>query len=98
MDIPKVRLLKARARAFKTTLAQASSKEKQAKAGVGLAENFNAIVKDIGEEYPDLKDSLPSRITSLSALRSLGQSDASYLDVEVLADQVLALLDIMEEA
>jgi hypothetical protein len=97
MSIPKIRLLKARALAFKNTLAQASAKERDGHAGKGLAENFNAIVKAIGEEYPDLEDSLPKPITSSGPFARHGLSDASYLDIQVLADQVLALLDIMEE-
>ena len=92
-----LRLLKARAGAFKTTLGQATSDEKQGNAGVGLAENFNKILGDIRKAFPELESSLPQPIKSTTSLRKIAQSNASYLDVQVLADQILALLEIADE-
>ena len=93
----KVELLRARARSFKSTLQNASPKEKEGPAGTALAKNFNKIIEETGETYPDLKDSLPGKITWLGPFARMGKCDVSYLDLEVLADQLLAMLDLVDD-
>ena len=93
----KIEILRARARSFKSTLQNASVKEKEGLAGTALAENFNKIVEETAQTYPDLKESLPARITSRSPFARMGKSDVSYLDLEVLADQLLAMLDLADD-
>lgn len=92
----KLVLLKARVRSLKSTLQNASSKEKSNSAGTALAMNFNKIVEDTAKVYPDLKDSLPASITSDGPFSHMGVSDVTYLDLEVFADQLIAMLDVMD--
>ncbi|MDA0813825.1 MAG: hypothetical protein O3C21_15720 [Verrucomicrobia bacterium] len=91
-----IEILRAKARSFKSTLRSATPEEKKGHAGIGLAENFNRILADVGEAHPDLKDSLPAPLTLKGAFSEVGKSDTSYLDLEILADQLLALLDLVE--
>lgn len=93
----RIDLLRARARSFKSTLQKATAKEKEGPAGTALAENFNKIVQEAGNAFPDLKDSLPAPITSRGPFARMGKSDVSYLDLEVMADQLLAMLDLVDD-
>lgn len=93
----KTDLLRARARSFKSTLQNASAKEKEGPTGTALAENFNKILQEAGNTFPDLKDSLPASITSRGPFARMGKSDASYLDLEIMADQLLSLLDLVDD-
>ena len=93
----KSELLKARTRSIKSTLRDATQEQKKGHAGISLAENFNKILRDIAEMHPDLASSLPSEITWKGPFAQMRMSDVSYLDLEVMVDQVLALLDLMED-
>ena len=93
----KTDILRARARSFKSTLHNATAKEKEGPAGTALAENFNKIVEETVQTFPDLKESLPARITSRGPFARMGKSDVSYLDLEVMADQLLAMLDLVDD-
>lgn len=93
----RVEILRARARSFKSTLQNASSKEKEGHAGTALVQNFNKIIDETGLTYPDLKESLPEYITIDGIFAHMGKSDVTYLDLEVLADQLLAMLDLVDD-
>jgi hypothetical protein len=97
MAISKKQLLRTRLKAIRSTLHGASAKEKEGLAGISLTENFNTILTEIAEEYPELKDSLPTHISSRGPFQRIGKSSVSYLDLEALADQAIALLDLVEE-
>lgn len=97
MAISKRQLLRTRLKAIRSTLHGASAKEKEGLAGISLTENFNAILTEVAEEYPELKDSLPKHISGHGPFKRVGKSSVSYLDLEALADQAIALLDLIQE-
>ena len=96
MPIDPVDLMRARLNSLKTTLERASEKQKNGPAGKALAENFNAILQEIETAFPDLKSSLPARITARGPFAHMGAADVSYLDLEVFAEQALSLLQFVQ--
>ena len=96
MPIDPVDLLRARLTSLKTTLERASEKQKNGPAGKALAENFNTILQEIETTFPDLKSSLPARVTSHGPFADKGAADVSYLDLEVFAEQTLSLLQLVQ--
>jgi hypothetical protein len=97
MTISKLELLKTRVKSIKATLERASEKQKSGPAGMAIADNFNTLLDEIEAACPDLKGSLPSRITPSRHFAHLGVSNISYLDLEVFADQALSLLELIPE-
>ncbi len=98
MKVRKIDIFKTKARSIKATLENASEKARQGRAGIGLAENFNQLLKEVSEEFPDLKDSLPKPISSKGPFARAGVSDSSYLDLEIFSEQVLSLLDLVDKS
>ena len=90
----RIDVLRAKLGAIRTTLDRTPPKEKKSNAGLELAESFNHLLTEIGELYPELKPDLPKALSTQGHFRSFGQVGASYLDVEVFAEQTLALLDL----
>ena len=64
---------------------------------MGLGTEFNKVRKEIGEEYPDLKDALPAEISTRGPGASMGKAMATFLDLEILCEQVLNLLSLVDE-
>lgn len=97
MTIAKLDLLKAQLRAFKTTLEKTPTSQKEGFASMTIANNFNRILKDVSESYPDIASSLPTAIGKMSgpAGRLGDSSRAHYLDVEIFAEQILSILDLV---
>lgn len=89
-------LLKIRVKAFRSTLHNASESSKKNHVTTMLAEEFNRLVTDAGATFPDIKTALPSLIQHNPQFRMMGISGATYLDLEIMAEQVLGLLDAME--
>ena len=92
----KVDVLRAKLRAIRSTLERTPSQEKQNQAGIDLANNFNEMLTQVGSLLPELKEELPKPI-SAGIFAHMGKANVTYLDLEVLAEQVLALLDLAAE-
>lgn len=93
----KLALFRERLLAFQTTLASKGNSVKGEHVSKDLAEHFNNLVKDIGDAYPDIKESLPAALIARSTLeRQLQKVSANYLDLEILVNQVLRLLALLQ--
>lgn len=97
MPIDQLDMLKVRVSSLKTILERASEKQKGGPAGRPLAENFNKILQEVEIAFPDLKPALPAPITSRGPFADMGASDATYLEVEIFAEQVLSLLALVRK-
>ena len=89
---------KATINAFKLTLDGKSSKEKQQHVSIQIAEQFNAVVEKMKIEFPEHASHLPREITWGGAnARHFRIADVTFLDFELLLNQVLAVLEVLEE-
>jgi hypothetical protein len=96
---PATAFLKARAQAVKTTLSTLPAKDKAEKRVTRqMADEFNSLVEEIGRAYPDAAQHLPKRITSTGPMiaRQMGHTDATYADLEIMAETVLQILGVIE--
>jgi hypothetical protein len=97
MSPSKIEILKARAASFKEVLEKTSEKGKQEHVTSAQADDFNRLLYDIGNEFPDVKDSLPQRILSTKLiLRRQGYSDFRYLELEIAVEQVIKLIRLCD--
>lgn len=97
MALAKLQLFKVRIKSFKSTLENASEKTKKGRASITLTENFNSLIEEIGKAYPDIKPALPKKIKATGPFARVGASDANYVDLEVYAEQVIGILDLLGE-
>ena len=98
MTISKLKLLKTRVKAFKSSLESSSTSERQQKASVQTTQHLNKLIDETASDFADLAPSLPAKLRSMSiAARRAGVSDHSYMDVEIMIDQILALLELIDE-
>src|SRR5947209_1281254 len=118
--------LKAKMLAYKQTLAERTSREKDGHVSIQIAQEFNAIVeeikkaspdaaphlpkpiaahlakqfnevvKEIGEALPDVAPHLPKPIPSSTKFTMMGLSDVGYVDLMIMAEQVLRVLSVVE--
>lgn len=96
MQPSKLELLQARLLSFKTVLAATSEKAKRHNVARPVAENFNQLLEDIAVHFLFLQSSLPKPISFNSdAAMVAGQSDVDYIGLEIMAEQVLAILKIV---
>jgi hypothetical protein len=96
MDQLKMKLLRAKVKSLKATLANGSRGTKTDHVTTGQAEEFNKILKELGTAYPEGASSLPAEIRSTTVFAEMGISNATLVDLEIYADQVLAMLDVLE--
>jgi hypothetical protein len=88
--------LKAKVQAYKHTLESKSGKEKEKHLAIHVAEEFNRILEEIKKESPEAAPHLPQPITWTSVFaRDLKVADVTYLDLEMVINQVLAVLDVV---
>jgi hypothetical protein len=88
---------KATVLAFKNTLEGKSAKEKERHISIQVAKQFNAVVDKIKGEHPDAATHLPEPITWKGiAAQDMQIADISFLDFELLLNQVLGLLEVLE--
>ena len=93
MGIDKAKLLQAKLDGIRATLERATEKQKKDLVSIAMAEDFNRIVADVAEAYPELKGSLPQEIKPHRMARDLGMSEVNYLELEIYLEQVLRLLN-----
>jgi hypothetical protein len=97
MSLDPTELVRARLRSIKTILERVSEKTKRSPIDIGLADNFNAILREVEILFPQLKQALPAQISTQGEFSSLGLAAASYLGLEVFAEQVLSLLEVAQK-
>lgn len=90
--------VRAKVQAYKHTLDGKTAKEKSGKVSVHVAEQFNLIVADIKKECPEAAPHLPRPITwSKGGGVTFLVTPVSFLELEMMLDQVLAVLDLLRE-
>ena len=93
----KIDVLKVKLRAIRSTLDKVPHDKKQGPAGLDVARNFNTILKEVSSAFPDIAADLPKPLAERGAFDVMGKVDASYLDIEILSEQVLGLLDLADD-
>ena len=90
--------LKANVQAYKHTLDGKSSKEKASLVSIQIAQQFNAIVDQIKKEAPDTAPHLPKPVTWVGPFARMQHADVTFLDLEMMINQVLAVLDVVRSS
>jgi hypothetical protein len=88
--------LKAKVLAYKHSLEGRSSNEKQRHVAIHVAQEFNSCMEEIKKEAPEAAPHLPKPITwDGIAARDMQVADVTFLDMEMLINQTLAVLDVI---
>ena len=95
MAVTEVQLLKLRARSLKSTLENASEKQKQGQVNIQLAQDFNKLIEDVTAAFPQIVSALPQPIDCAGPFMQMGVTSLTYLDLEVYADRLLAALELV---
>lgn len=96
MAISKKSIFLAKLNSIKSIIEKASDKQKQDLIGTNLANEFNKLLRELSEEYPDLKSSLPAEIPSKGPFRDMQKADVNYIDLEIFTETVISLLNLVE--
>ena len=96
MDNLRMNLLRAKVASLKAILSNAPPHGKADHVTTGQAAEFNKMLKELASEYPQVASSLPAEIRSTTPFARLGVSDATLVDLAIYADQILAILDVLE--
>lgn len=96
MAISKKDIYLAKLNSIKSVVEKATDKQKQDNVGTILANEFNKLITEIGVEYPDIKNSLPAKITSDGPFSTVHKSDANYIDFEIFTETVISLLNLVD--
>lgn len=97
MPISKKEIYLAKLKSIKSVVEKATDKQKQDHIGTILANEFNKLIVEIGGEYPDLKNSLPAKITSKGPFSAMEMADVNYTDLEIFTETVMSLLNLVEK-
>lgn len=93
----KLQIFRTHARSLKGTLQSADTKAKEGLVGISLAKDFNQLLASIGEAYPELKEALPTAPRLAGPAARAGKAAVGYLDLELMADRVISVLDLIQE-
>ena len=96
MDISKKSIFLAKLNSIKSIIEKATDKQKQGLIGINLANEFNKLLKELSEEYPELKNSLPANINSNGHFSLMQKADTNYIDLEIFTETVISLLNLIE--
>src|SRR5947199_271239 len=89
--------LKARVQAIKHTLEGKSGKEKDGRVSIQIAQQFNSVVDNIKKEFSNAAPQLPQPITTKGiGSHDMQIADITFLDFEMLLNQVLGTLEVLE--
>lgn len=95
MTLEKIDFIRAKLDGIKTTLERVPASDKTGHIGITIAKDFNTVLQEMGEIYPELASGLPSPIGITGPFRQLGKAGASYTDLEILCEQVLNLVRLV---
>jgi hypothetical protein len=96
MKISNLDLLKAKAMSIQTALGRAPASAKGGPRTRVMAEEFNRLVDQISTDYPSVASALPQPIKP--SMKFPTQAKANYIDLEILAQQVVEILSLIEAA
>ena len=94
MDELKAQLLKARLQGIISSIENEDSDNRSKHVSLSLAKDFNKILKEFCDSFPDHEDSFPEEIPS-SFGRRLGLADATFLDLRIKAEQVVKIVEVL---
>jgi hypothetical protein len=93
----KVQILKAKVQGVLDGLKNATPKQKGGRVSLHGEQEINRVIKDIGDAYPELRDDLPKQIVTMSQAQYAGESDVTFTDLEIIAQTLLKILEIVEK-
>lgn len=93
MEPDKLQILKARLQGYKSILEKTRPSQKSEIVSNHLARNFNEIVDELRNISPGVGEHLPKHIRTPGGRR---QTDVSFLDLEIMVEQVLGILNVLE--
>ena len=88
--------MKASLKAIVDTLATKLPSAKKDHVAMGLAEQFNAIIKEVAAKHPEAALGLPTLIAPHHFYSDFGKAPVTYLDLEIMAAQVMNILSALE--
>lgn len=97
MTISPKRLIEASIQGVMKTLERTPASEKKNLVSLQIVIDFNETLKRISEQYPELIEALPKPLDTRGPMTQLGKASASYLDLEIVCEQVLNLLGMVQE-
>lgn len=94
----KIAFLKAKVQAVTSVLDQTSPAERSRRVSAHLARQFNELLEEISKEYPGEAHHLPKPIPPAGSalMRKDGVSSVSFVDLKIMAEQVLGVLSVIE--
>ena len=81
---------------FRTTLQGAAAGRKDGQVSVNVVRGFNSILERVQELVPEVVDGLPKPVRIRGPMTKKGLAPIKYLDLEILLDQVLAMIRLAE--
>lgn len=93
----KIDFLKAKVNAILDVLGGVPSQRAEQKVAPALLEQFNGILEEIAKEFPQHAKELPQPLKTKNALFAAhGMTDIKYLDLQMVASQVMNILGVIE--
>ena len=89
--------IKAKVSAYKATLTPKTHKEKEGRISIQMAQQVNAFVEEIKKEAHEAATHLPQPIGWDSPFARVAQAEVSFLELEMMLNQILAVLDVLRE-
>ena len=96
MTISKKSIYLAKLSSIKNTIERTTDEQKHNLIGINLANEFNKLLLEIGQDYPDLKGSLPPEITSKGHFKLMQMADTNYIDLEIFTETTISLLNLVD--
>lgn len=96
MTISKQAIFSARLNSIKSIIEKSSEKNKLDLIGTNLGQDFNKLLKEIGETYPEINEALPAQITFNGPFNDMQKADVNYTDLEIFTETTLSLLNLMQ--
>lgn len=96
MGISRKQVVAAKLQGVMSTLERTPPGHKKNPVSLELAQEFNKILDVIAAEYPELKDDLPAQLSTRGFGSNMGVASVSFLDLEIICEQVLNLLALVE--
>jgi hypothetical protein len=88
--------IRASVQAYKHSLDQKSSQDKDGPVSIQIAQQFNSIVDQIKKEVPEAASHLPQPITWTGPFARMNCADVKFLELEMMLNQVLAILEVVQ--
>ena len=97
MSVTSLILAEKRLLAFRLTLQGASDHRKKGNVSLAIANEFNRVLDETRALLPEVADGLPTSAPTRGFGASMDLAPISYLDLEMLVDQTLAMIELTRE-